>query len=127
VRPPVLVHLLDEVAQHLLRDVEVGDHAVLERPDRGDGSRGAAQHPLGFDPDRVDLARARVDRHHGRLGEHDPAAAHVHQRIGGAEVHGHVATAEPGEIGEEAHEEMRRTRQDFLAARRRAESSTSGG
>ena len=30
----VLVDLLDEVAEHLLRDVEVGDDAVLERADR---------------------------------------------------------------------------------------------
>jgi hypothetical protein len=35
-REAVLVHLLDEVAQHLLGHVEVGDHAVLERADRGD-------------------------------------------------------------------------------------------
>ena len=35
VREAVLVHLLDEVAQHLLGHVEVGDHAVLERADRG--------------------------------------------------------------------------------------------
>jgi hypothetical protein len=34
VRPAVLVDLLDEVAEHLLRHVEVGDDAVLQRPDR---------------------------------------------------------------------------------------------
>ena len=34
VREAVLVHLLDEVAEHLLGDVEVGDHAVLQRADR---------------------------------------------------------------------------------------------
>src|SRR3954451_17566638 len=68
VRPAVLVHLLDEVAQHLLGDVEVGDHAVLERADRGDRPRRAAEHPLGLDADGVDLAGARVDRDHRRLG-----------------------------------------------------------
>src|SRR4051812_12581371 len=46
VRPAVLVHLLDEVAEHLLRHLEVGDHPVLERPDRGDRARRAAEHPL---------------------------------------------------------------------------------
>ena len=30
----ILVHLLDEVAEHLLGDVEVGDDPVLQRPDR---------------------------------------------------------------------------------------------
>ena len=63
-RPAVLVHLLDEVAQHLLGDVEVGDDAVLERADRGDRAGRAAEHALGLDPDGVDLPAARVDRHH---------------------------------------------------------------
>ena len=53
----------------------------------------AAEHPLGLDPDRVDLAGARVDRDHGRLGEHDAAPAHVDERVGGAEVDRHVAAA----------------------------------
>ena len=33
-RPLALVHPLDEVAEHLLADVEVGDDAVLQRADR---------------------------------------------------------------------------------------------
>ena len=97
VRPAVLVHLLDEVAQHLLGDVEVGDHAVLERPDRLDVAGRAAEHALGLDADGVHLARALVDRHHRRLGEHDAAAAHVDERVGRAEVDGHVAAAEAGQ------------------------------
>ena len=97
------VHLLDEVAQHLLGDVEVGDHPVLERPDRGDRARRAPQHPLRFDADRVDLAVARVDRHDRGLGEHDAAAAHVDERVGRAEVDGHVAAAKSCEVAEYAH------------------------
>ena len=62
VREAVLVHLLDEVAQHLLGDVEVGDHAVLQRADRADRSRRAAEHPLRLDADGVHLAGALVDR-----------------------------------------------------------------
>ena len=56
VREAVLVHLLDEVAEHLLGDVEVGDDAVLQRPDRGDRPGRAAEHALGLDADRVHLA-----------------------------------------------------------------------
>src|SRR2546421_564155 len=33
-RPAVLVHLLDEVAEHLLGHVEIGDHAILQGADR---------------------------------------------------------------------------------------------
>jgi hypothetical protein len=36
---PALVHLLDEVAQHPLGGVEVGDDAVAQRPDRHDVRR----------------------------------------------------------------------------------------
>ena len=61
------------------------------------------EHPLGLDPDRVDLAGPRVDRHDARLGQDDPAPAHVHERVRGAEVDGHVAAAETGQIREEAH------------------------
>ncbi len=49
VREAVLVHLLDEVAEHLLGDVEVGDHAVLQRADRGDRPGRPAEHPLRLD------------------------------------------------------------------------------
>ena len=102
-REPVLVHLLDEVAQHLLGHVEVGDHAVLQRADRADRAGRAAEHPLRLEPDRVHVARALVDRDHRRLGEHDAAPAHVHERVGGAEVDGHVTAAETGEVVEDAH------------------------
>jgi hypothetical protein len=103
VREPVLVHLLDEVAQHLLGHVEVGDHAVLERPDRLDRPRRPPEHPLRLDADRVHLARALVDRDDRGLGEDDAAAAHVDERVGGAEVHRHVAAAEAGQSREEPH------------------------
>ena len=103
-REAVLVHLLDEVAEHLLGDVEVGDHAVLERPDRGDRPGRAAEHPLRLDPDGVHLAVPLVDRDHRRLREHDAAPPHVDEGVGGAEVHRHVAAAEAGHRSKEAHD-----------------------
>ena len=99
----VLVHPLDEVAEHLLGDVEVGDHAVLERADRLDRPRGAAEHPLRVDADGVHLAGRRVDRDHRGLGEHDAATAHVDERVGGSEVDRHVAAAEAGQVPENSH------------------------
>ena len=63
----------------------------------------AAEHALRLDADGVHLARALVDRDDRRLGEHDAAPAHVDERVGGAEVDGHVAAAEAGEVLEEAH------------------------
>ncbi len=62
------------------------------------------EHPLRLDADRVHLAGALVDRDDGRLGEHDPAPAHVHERVCSTEVDGHVTTAEAGQGLEERHE-----------------------
>jgi hypothetical protein len=90
------VHLLDEVAQHLLRHVEVGDNAVLEWTDRLDRAGGAPEHALGLDPHRMHLAGTRVDRDHGGLGEHYAAAAYVDERVGGPQIDGHVSAAHPG-------------------------------
>ena len=57
------------------------------------------------DPARVHHGGARIDRDDGRPGEHDAATAHVDERVGGAEVDGHVAAAEAGEVTEETHRE----------------------
>jgi hypothetical protein len=102
--PAVLVNLLDEVAQHLLRDVEICDHSVLQGADGLDGAGRAAQHPLGLDPHRMHLRAAGVDGHHGGLREHDPPPPDIDERIGGPEVHGHVSATHAGEVREEAHQ-----------------------
>ena len=77
----------------------------LSGPDRRDRAGRAAEHALGLDPHRVDLAGARVDRDHARLGQHDAAAPYVDEGVGRAEVDRHVAATEAGEVREEAHEE----------------------
>src|SRR3954452_19715138 len=100
VREPVLMHLLDEVTEHLLGDVEVGDHAVLQRPDCRDRPGRAPEHSLRLDADRVHLARALVDRDHAGFREHDAATAHVDERVRRPEVDSHVATAKPVEIAQ---------------------------
>jgi drug/metabolite transporter (DMT)-like permease len=53
----------------------------------------------------VHVARRLVDRDHGRLAENDAAPAHVDEGVGGAEVDRHVATAEPGQVVEDAHDD----------------------
>ena len=62
---------------------------------------GAPEHPLGLDADGVDLARALVDGDHRGLGEDDAAAADVDERVGRAEIDGHVASAEAGQVAPE--------------------------
>ena len=89
-----LVHLLDEIPEHSLGDVEVRDHPVLEWPDRHDVAGRPADHAFGLDPDSHNLAGVGVQRHHGRLVEHDPAAPHVDQGVRGAKVDRHIAAQE---------------------------------
>jgi len=49
------------------------------------------------------VSRGLVDRHDRRLAQHDAAATHVDERVRGAEVDRHVATAEAREVIEDAH------------------------
>ncbi len=91
------MRVADEVIQHLLGRVVVGDDAVAERPDHLDGPGAAAEHGLGLCADREHGAVARVHRDDRRLVQHDPLPRHVDERIGGAEVDRHVARKESGE------------------------------
>src|SRR6185437_12697032 len=68
---------LEEVPQHLLGDVEVGDDAVLERPHGEDAVGGAAEHPFGLETDAFDLAGRALDRDHRGLVEDDALAFDV--------------------------------------------------
>ena len=65
------LHLLDHAAQHQLRGVEVGDHAVLERADRLDILVGLAVHLAGLVTDRHQLAAVEVEGHDRRFVHHD--------------------------------------------------------
>jgi hypothetical protein len=103
----VRVDRLDEVSEHLFGHLEVGDHPVLQRPDRGDVAGRAADHPLRLDPDRVDLAGFGVDRDHRGLGEDDAAPTHVDERVRGAEVDRHVAPAEAEDAAQPTHMSVR--------------------
>ena len=104
---PALVHLLDEVAEHAFGDVEVGDDAVLQRPDRHDVARRPADHALGLDADSDDLAGVGVDRDDGRLIEHDASPADVDQSVRRAQIDRHVATEKRQLVAHEEREPFR--------------------
>ena len=85
-RKELLLHLVDEVAQHRLGDVEVGDDAVLHRADGGDVAGRAAEHPLGLVADGADLAGDGVEGDDGGLAQDDALVLHVDERVGRAEI-----------------------------------------
>ena len=76
--------------EHGGRDVEVGDHAVLERTDRHDRSGRAADHFLGRRADGEHRVAAHVDRHNGRLTHHNALAFHENQGVRGAEINADI-------------------------------------
>ena len=94
-----VVHLVHEVLDHLLGDVEVADDAVAERADRDDRGGRPADHPLGLGADGEDALGLGVDGDDRRLGDDDPAVADVDERVGRAEV-------DPDVAGEEAEESV---------------------
>ena len=61
---------------------------------RGDVVGRAADHPLGLVADGEDLAGGGVERDDAGLVEQHALAADVDERVGGAEVHGHVPADE---------------------------------
>jgi hypothetical protein len=86
---------MDVVPLHLLRDVEIRDHAVLQRADGLDMARGTPDHPFSFSAHGQDGAGKGVDRDDGRLVQDHPATANVDERVRGPEVDRHIATKEP--------------------------------
>ena len=86
------MHLADEMLDHFLRRLEVGNHAVAHGPDSFDMFRRAAQHLLGLVANRVHLALAAFmrNRDDGRFIKNNAPARHIYQRIGRTEIYGHV-------------------------------------
>ena len=90
-----VVHLADEVAQHGLGDLEIGDHPVLHGTDGHDVAGGAAQHHLGFPAHRqhpvaVPVPAILAHRHHRGLAQDDTLAFDIDQGVGRAQVDGQV-------------------------------------
>ena len=85
---------LDEVAEHRLGDLEVGDHAVLDRADRADVAGRASEHLLRLEADREHALAPPVLRH--RILPNYRAEA---EGIGLAEIIDHLLEKVPSTIG----------------------------
>src|SRR5208282_688699 len=87
-----VVRLADEMLDHFLRYLEIGDDAVAQRPDGLNVARSAAEHQFCFLADGKDLfpAADAGDRHHRWLVQHDTAPFHVDDGVCRAEVDRHV-------------------------------------
>src|SRR5712691_10940445 len=81
-----IMGLLDEISEHLLGDLEVGDDAVFHWFDGHHVPRCAAQHVLGVFAHRDYFAGVLVDRHDGGLVDDNPFTFGEHQRVGCAYI-----------------------------------------
>ena len=86
------MNLANEMLDHFLRDLEIGDHAVTQRTDCLNIAGRAAQHQLCLIPDREDLTLAAHggDRDHGGLVQDNPATLDIDEGVSGAEVDSHI-------------------------------------
>ena len=72
-------HLADELLEHPLGHVVIGDHALPEGPDGHDVAGGAAQHLPGLLAHLEQLAGVLVHGHHAGLVEDDPLVFYIYQ------------------------------------------------
>ena len=101
-----VVDLPDEVAQHGLGDLEIGDDPVLHGADGHDVARGAAQHHLGFlahgqHPVAGPRSFLRTATTEGSLRTM-PFPFDIDQGVGGAQVDGQVI-GKPSQDGIQKH------------------------
>ena len=101
------VRLLNEVIQHALSDLEIGDHAVLHGPDGDDVARRAAHHLLRFFADGFHLAVVLIDGDNGWLVDDDAFTLGVDQRVRRAQIDGKIGR-DQAENRPEIHE-LRKT------------------
>ena len=89
----------DEVLQHFFSDLKISNHAVLERSDRLNVARRAAQHPLGLFAHSLNrfLPVVHADCHNGGLIQNDAAFLDVNQCIRRAEINRQVGGKHPSE------------------------------
>ena len=90
-----VMHLVDEVPQHRLGDLEIGDDAILQRADGDDIARRAAEHALGFVADREHMAGADLHRDHRGFAQDDAVIFDVNQGVGRSQIDADVVGEQP--------------------------------
>ena len=93
--PRAVVSARDEVANHLLGVLEVGDHAAAEGTHGHDVGGRSSQHPASLSADREHVPGALADGDHRRFVDDDATPADVDQRVGGSEVDADIGRPDP--------------------------------
>ena len=80
------LHLMDELTEHTLGHVVIGDDALPQGTDGHNVAGGTAQHGLGLGAHLQQAAGVLIDGHHGGLVEHHALALYIYQNGGGTQV-----------------------------------------
>ena len=78
--------LVNELLQHPLRHVIVGDDALTQGTNGHDVAGGTAQHGLGLGAHLQQAAGILVDGHHRRLVQHDALTLDIYQNGSGTQI-----------------------------------------
>jgi len=93
-RQPGRCAFAEEIAEHRLAQLEIANHAALQRANHRNRFRRAAFHLLGEVSDRAaageNPARAVLQGNDRRLVEHQPFADHADERVGRSQINGQV-------------------------------------
>ncbi len=85
-----IVHLADEMTNHRLSHVKVGNDPVAQGANRGDARRRAADHSLGIVAHSQHLAGLVIDSHYRGLIQDNAASIDTHQSVGSAQVYTNI-------------------------------------
>ena len=77
---------------HLFRNVEIGDNAIAQRPDRLNIAGGAPQHHLRLVANREHLLATLHlrNRNHGWFVQDNPSSFDIDQSVRRPEINGHI-------------------------------------
>src|SRR5437762_1917816 len=88
---PAIMDFADEMPQHRLCNFEIGDYTILERANRDNIRRRAAEHPLGLVAYRQHSICAGLHGHHRRLTQNDSLIFDVNKSVRRAQIDPDIA------------------------------------
>jgi hypothetical protein len=85
-----MVDLLDEVPEHRLRNLEIGDDPVLHGTDCDNIAGRASKHSFGFIANGQDICGARLDCYNRRFAQYNPSIPYEYEGVGRPKVYSNV-------------------------------------
>ena len=118
----VFEYFLDEVFDHGIGDFKIGDHPILHRSNGFQFIVGPAVHLFGFQAHcyRISVPMTIItgDRYNRRFVQDNSLVLDIDQRVGGAQIHGHIGYEIIGKVLEKIPNHGRSLRSEWFCPRR---------